>query len=211
MTFWNWHETCFSKTALLTPSERQVSSSCRVREKWKTWKKHRLPAWPSSMLPTSQQRAAPMVPTSHSRQSPPKRPNKHELNDALIRGITVSSKMVYSQISSWGSIITCVECHLSLWKMGCRVDMPRGWKLPLMLILQGLGLMSQCFTSPTYWGYNLQQIFVLVMWNKSPIVGTSIPTPVLCGFSASFFHHFSDSQRSNCWHPYSPIGIVTNP
>ena len=34
--------------------------------------------------------------------------------------------------------------------------------------IQGLGLMSQCFTSPNYWGYNFQQIFVLVMWNKSP-------------------------------------------
>ena len=35
-------------------------------------------------------------------------------------------------------------------------------------IWQGLGLMSQWFTSPNYWGYNFQQIFVLVMWNKSP-------------------------------------------
>ena len=25
--------------------------------------------------------------------------------------------------------------------------------------------MSQCFTSGNYWGYNFQQIFVLVMWN----------------------------------------------
>ena len=28
--------------------------------------------------------------------------------------------------------------------------------------------MSQCFTSPNYWGYKFQQIFGLVMWNKSP-------------------------------------------
>ena len=38
-------------------------------------------------------------------------------------------------------------------------------------VKQRLGLMSQCFTSPNYWGYifHLQQIFGKVMWNsRSP-------------------------------------------
>ena len=39
--------------------------------------------------------------------------------------------------------------------------------------------MSQCFTSPNHWGYNLQQIFVLVMF-KIPKLG-HLPTPDYCG------------------------------
>ena len=55
--------------------------------------------------------------------------------------------------------------------------------------LLGVGsdkLLSQFFTSPNYWGYNTQllkkyqfptDMAVSVMWNTSPKVGTSIPTP----------------------------------
>ena len=40
-----------------------------------------------------------------------------------------------------------------------------------------------CFTSPNYWGYNVKQIYLFfLMWNESPIVGTSIPTPVSLPF-----------------------------
>ena len=37
--------------------------------------------------------------------------------------------------------------------------------------------------------YNLKQIFVLVMWNKSPKVGTSIPTPDSSGKSTGNWGH----------------------
>ena len=76
--------------------------------------------------------------------------------------------------------------------------------------------MSQCFTSPNYWGYYLQQIFVLVMWNKSSKRDIN-PKPWICmavSWQEWWCEMGFDDDWLVVWTPlkkYSSIGMIRNP
>ena len=85
-----------------------------------------------------------------------------------------------------------------------------GWFSKTWMILQGLVSMSQCFTSPNYWGYFISNRYGKVMF-KIPKKG-HLPTPVKHGdfsvrkdawrihvTSRSFLLHFVGSWFPRCW------------
>ena len=52
------------------------------------------------------------------------------------------------------------------------------WQATNIHQIQGLvNVLIEHWTSPYYWGYNIQQIFVLVMWKENHQKGTYLPTP----------------------------------
>ena len=109
----------------------------------------------------------------------------------LVMGVAIHNWMVYLclfQGKSWLKIwmmsffvrehhdlkYGTYDCGKTLWRNGNphrwnnekHVPAGVGFYVPIFHITQLLGI------------FHLQQIFVLAMWNKTPKVGTSIPTPV---------------------------------
>ena len=79
---------------------------------------------------------------------------------------------------------------------------------------QGLVSMSQCFTSPNYWGYFISNSSLKVMWNKSPKTDIYQPLTnhwlltIYCGhpshslplgLSNMFNHQFTITEMSPSW------------
>ena len=86
-------------------------------------------------------------------------------SDMLSWGGSKRGEFTTKQEISWGLSAKIADVATFTFHLGVQVK-------------PGLVSMSQGFTSPNYWGYHLQQIFGFVMETKSPIVGTSIPSPV---------------------------------
>ena len=56
----------------------------------------------------------------------------------------------------------------------------------MVFMKQGLGLMSQWFTSPNYWGYQFSNRYLFWWCERNPQKGTSIPTPEIARVMANF-------------------------
>ena len=109
--------------------------------------------------------------------------NSTECKDMFDGDIPTFQHSVFFQWSPPIWMDTYVIIHGHIVQLYSLPTIPKNWgSFPLRMVIffhvipfpfpawhwQGLVSMSQCFTSPYCWGYNIQQIFVLLMWNTYP-------------------------------------------